>query len=412
MAKIMQINITCGRGSTGDIAARLYYASEREGYEARFAYASFEPTIPSAFRIENKLQHYLRRGLNKYIGKKQMHSTPGTKRLIRYIKREKPDLIHVHNVQQNSVNYKVLFDFLKKSGIPIVFTLHDCWSFTGGCYHFFKRGCEKYTDGCRGECVVDRDDITRTVEKAYAYKKDSIGGNGNIRPVCVSEWLRSVAARSYMGSMKHPPTVIHNGIDTGVFYPRVTDIRKRLNISDGCFVVLGVASYWNNDKGLHYFEKLSEQLSGDVKIILVGRGLEEAQERNNNFICISSTESREELAEVYSCADVFANLSLEETFGLTTAEALACGTPAIVFNTTASPEVIDGNTGESVCYQNDEQKDLKSIITAIENIKKNKKCSYTEACVARIKEHFTTEKMAESYISLYRSILGECDEYS
>ena len=135
MGKIMQINLTCGVGSTGRLAMMLHDESINKGYESRFAYSTFKPILSSAFKIETRFQNYMRRGLNKYIGKKQIHSTPGTNRLIRYIEKENPNLIHIHNIHLNSVNYIILFEYLNKKQIPIVYTLHDCWSFTGGCYH-------------------------------------------------------------------------------------------------------------------------------------------------------------------------------------------------------------------------------------------------------------------------------------
>ncbi len=409
MAKIMQINITCGKGSTGSIAVRLYHAAEQAGFEARFAYASFKPTLPSAFRIENMLQHYYRRGMNKYFGKRQCHSTPGTKRLIRYIRREKPDLIHVHNVQQNSLNYILFFKFLQESGIPVVFTLHDCWSFTGGCYHFFKSRCEKYIQGLCGSCTEALDDISITAGAALANKQKWIGGNAQIHMVCVSQWLQTVAAKSYMGSMRHPPVVIYNGVDTQLFCPRVSDIRQQYNIGEHEYVILGVASYWNADKGIHYFEKLSQLMPEACKFILVGHGLEQSGEQYPRLICIPSTQSSQMLAELYSCADVFVNPSIMETFGLTTAEALACGTPAVVFQATACPEVLGQGTGICVAFQNDFEQDLKAIQEAILQIRKNGKNAYTKACVSHIGKFFSIENMTEAYLSLYRSILSESE---
>ena len=173
MEKILQINITCGRGSTGKLAQALYEASMREGYEASFAYSAYTPTLQEAFSIETKWQNYLRRGLNRFFGRKQCHSNPGTKRLIRYIKKENPDLIHLHNVQQNSVNYHMLFSFLQQENIPVVYTLHDCWAFTGGCFHFTKRNCLGYETGCM-QCPMGEhpDDVTRPAASSYECKRN------------------------------------------------------------------------------------------------------------------------------------------------------------------------------------------------------------------------------------------------
>lgn len=396
----MQINITCGRGSTGKLAEALYTKSISEGYEARFAYSAYEPSLKDAFRIENKLQNYLRRGLNKYFGRRQSHSTPGTKRLIKFIKKENPDLIHVHNVQQNAVNYIKFFEFLKNSGIKTVYTLHDCWAFTGGCFHFTKRGCNGYKTDC-SECplVEHPDDFSISSPTAYNFKKELIGKNKKIYVTCVSNWLKNEANSSYMGEMKHPPITIYNGINLDVFSPRKSEIREKLNIAEDAFVILSTASFWNNDKGLDVFLKLSEKLPEKCVIVLAGSQLEKV--KCKNIITVDKTESQIELAELYSAADVFVNASIEETFGLTTAEALACGTPAIVFNSTACPEIVDEKTGIVI------EKDLEQLINAIKIVIEKGKAFYSENCVNRVKSLFDEKIMTDNYIELYRGILND-----
>lgn len=396
--KILQINITCGRGSTGKLSQALYKATQKEGYEARFAYSAYTPTLEHAFSIETKLQNYLRRGLNRFFGRKQSHSTPGTKRLIRYIKKEKPDLIHLHNVQQNSVNYHKLFSFLKETEIPVVFTLHDCWAFTGGCFHFTEIGCQGYQTGCKNCPLPEHpDDITCLAESAYGEKKKLVGGNCRLYPICVSNWLRDCARASYMGQMRHIPQTIYNGIDTGLFSPKKSNIREELHIDEAAFVVLGVASFWTEEKGLSVFKELRAGLSADTVIVLVGQGAEQVQDQG--IICIPRTENQEQLAQLYSTADVFINSSLEETFGLTTAEAMACGTPAIVFDSTACPEIVDENTGIVI------QPKADMLLEAIEKIKENGKEKYHVHCVERARACFGEKRMTEEYLALYRSLL-------
>lgn len=406
MKKIMQINITCGRGSTGRISESLYYATQKQGNNSIFAYSAYIPTVKNVFKIENRLQNVLRRALNKYVGRRQKHSTPGTKRLIRYIKREKPALIHLHNVQQNSVNYELLFKFLKASNIPIVYTLHDCWSFTGGCYHFTQVGCDQYQTGC-GNCPQKSvlDDALRKANDAYKIKADLIGKNENIHPVCVSKWLCYVAKESYMGKMKNVPQVIYNGIDTTVFYPRDVDRFSKLGIEKDEFVVLGVASFWTEEKGMSLFLKIAKRLDFKCRVILIGGGLEQIKsESDEKIICVERTESVLELADYYSLADVFINTSIEETFGLTTAEALACGTPAIVFNSTACPEIVDEKTGICVDYN---QVEIDNVVEAIHRIRENGKKHYTKECINRVNALFTKERMIEKYLALYEEILSE-----
>ncbi len=397
--KIMQINITCGRGSTGKLAQALYEASIFEGYEARFAYSALTPTLQEAFPIETKLQNYLRRGLNRYLGRKQTHSNPGTKRLIRYIKREKPDLIHLHNVQQNSVNYHLLFRFLKEAGIPVVYTLHDCFPITGGCFYFTELGCTGYQSGC-GSCPIpsELDDMACSAAKGYKSKKTLMGGNDNAYPVCVSQWLRDCAMQSYMGQMNHPPTTIYNGINTGFFYPRKSDIRKKCGIPENHFVILSVAYVWDARKNPSLFLELGKKVPEDTTIVLIGQGLDAVNVPN--IICIARTESQEKLAQLYSTADVFINTSMEETFGLTTAEAMACGTPAIVFNSTACPEIVDEQTGIVAEHSAD------GLLQAALKIREKGKGAYRDACVKRVKDNFDEKRMVEEYLALYRRILN------
>ena len=400
--KVMQINITCGVGSTGRLSEMLYYATIKKGWKARFAYSMYHPTIKAAFSIENKIENGCRRLLNKVFGKKQKHSNIGTRKLIRYIKSEKPDIIHLHNIQHNFVNYYKLFQFLKEINTPVVYTLHDCWPFTGGCYHFSKIGCNKYEESC-SNCPKKRafDDVTISPNKSHNIKETFIGGNDNMYPVCVSKWLCSVATKSYMGKMKHLPQVVYNGIDTQTFMPKQVNRLEKVGVDEKTFVILGVASFWNDDKGLLIFKELANKLDFPVKIILIGGGLENLQNLNlEKIICVSRTESVEELAEYYSLADVFINTSIEETFGLTTAEALACGTPAIVFNFTACPEVIDEDTGVCVPHQ------MEALIEGIEQIREKGKAYYTEHCRERVLKLFSKEKMVDEYLKLYEDLLN------
>lgn len=404
MKKIMQINITCGKGSTGRLSLALYNASIHAGYDAKFAYSAYTPSLETAFNIETKFQNYIRRGMNKFWGRRIRHSRPGTKRLIRFIEQEKPDLIHLHNVQQNSIDYPVLFEYLKRTQIPIVYTLHDCWAFTGGCYHFTVRGCSQYQTGCKN-CfpLINRDDMSINPKDAYAIKENWIGGNDNLYPITVSKWLCECASSSYMGKMKHIPRTIYNGIDTNVFYPRNRKwIRSKLDIEDDQVMVLGVANFWEEGKGTQLFLKLRECLDESIKIVLIGSNSDKVKQKNVKIIAVPKIENTDELAGYYSAADIFVNASIEETFGLTTAEALACGTPAIVFDSTACPEVVDQKTGIVV-----EKFTAESVAEAIRMILLNNKEKYSDNCVNRAKQMFSEANMIDEYIKLYQLLLDD-----
>lgn len=398
--KIMQINVTCGNGSTGKLALALYEASVSEGYEGAFAYGEMKPALANAFRIETMVQNAIRRGKNRFFGRMQRHSFPGTKRLLRYIKREKPDLIHLHNIHHNILHYGELFAFLKKEKIPTVFTLHDCWGFTGWCYHFVSRDCQGYKTGCQNcQRANARDDVKALPQEAYKSKKRFLGGNDNVHPVCVSHWLRDRAAESYMGQMKHEPVTIYNGINTELFSPKAEDARAAFGIPEDAFVILSVASFWNEGKGLSLLLELAQNLPENMVLVLGGQGLE--QVKSPNVICFNRTESQEQLASLYSTADVFINASIEETFGLTTAEAMACGTPAIVFDSTACPEIVDEHTGIVAEHS------VQGLLQAVLQIRQKGKAAYGASCVKRVKENFDEKRMVQEYLALYRSILNE-----
>jgi glycosyltransferase involved in cell wall biosynthesis len=202
-----------------------------------------------------------------------------------------------------------------------------------------------------------------------------------------------------MGEMKHPPVTIYNGINTALFNPRENSIRKELGIPENSFVIFSAAYVWDARKNPELFLQLSKKLVEDVTIVLVGQGLENVNAPN--IIRLNRTESQDELARLYSAADVFINASMEETFGLTTAEALACGTPAIVFNSTACPEIVDEHTGIVAEHTVD------GLLKAVQQIREKGKEAYRDACVKRVKEHFDETRMVNEYLALYRRILNE-----
>lgn len=400
MKKIMQINITCGVGSTGKLAEALYKAAIYEGYESRFAYSAFAPTIPDAFRIETTFQNYLRRGENKYFGKSQRHSLPGTRRLIHYIEQEKPDLIHIHNIQQNAVSYPVFFEYLNKVEIPIVYTLHDCWSFTGGCYHFILNHCDGYKNGCIDcQYTQDNDDKKITSAEALQIKKQLLLSIDNINFVCVSQWLKNLAEQSFLKEAKL--LTIYNGIDTKLF--TLVDVnRTELLGTDAEYIVLGVAGYWNEKrKGGDTFVEIAKKIYPEGRVVLVGSEADQISRRfPNGIIGIDRINDAAELAKYYSMADVFVNASREETFGLTTAEAMACGTPSIVFKASACSEIVDEDTGVLV-----ETNDISEIEGAITKIVSKGKKFYKQNCRSRAVNRFDTAVMENAYMNLYRSVI-------
>lgn len=396
--KVLQINITCQYGSTGRIVEELHNFLLENNFSSFIAYSAFSSNLKDSFKIESKFENYIRRAFNRYFGRRYLHSTLGTLRLIKNIKKLHPDLIHLHNIQQNSVHYPMLLKFLKKYGVPVVYTLHDCWAFTGGCYHFTEIGCEGYKYGCLN-CKINkkqRDLSTNNTGRIYEIKKKALHDIDNLQIVCVSEWLKTCTEQSFMKDL--PQTVIYNGIDTDIFKPEDSNIREKLGITYEEFVILGVVNHWNNKKGLELFAQLAEILQPPYKIVMVGISDKDCPP---NVIAVNRTDNLQELVRIYSCCDVFLNASKEESFGLAAAEAMACGTPVIAYSSTACKEVVNSDTGIVLSSF-----DINELLSAIEQIKMEGKEHYREHCMNRIKNKFSKNKMLENYLAIYTKMLN------
>lgn len=397
---ILQINITCGYGSTGKIVVDLHNQLIEQGFHSRIAYAAYSSRIKESFRIETVFQNYLRRGCNRYLGRKYVHSSLGTYRLIRKIKRIHPDLIHLHNIQQNSVHFPMLLQFLSKYQVPVVYTLHDCWPFTGGCYHFTELNCDGYRMGCpNNDCKLPKEErylCNKSPEQNYDEKKRALWNIKQIRLICVSNWLKSCAMQSFMKDM--PMEVIHNGIDLNLFKPVNSNKRAEYHILEEEFIILGVANHWDNKKGLDLFLSLSNYLQPPYRIVLIGSMVD--LRNYERIITIDRTADVRELVAWYSCADVLLNGSKEETFGLVSAEAMACGTPVISYNSTACAEIMGEETG--ILLETDQYEEL---LNAILNIRKCGKRNYSNHCINHIRTNFSKEASLRKYLEVYQEML-------
>lgn len=398
---VLQINITCQYGSTGKIVEEIHNHITKNGFCSSIAYSAFESNLESSFKIENKLENYMRRALNRYMGRKYVHSSLGTLRLIRKIKQLHPDIIHLHNIQQNSIHFPMLLKFLIKYNVPVVYTLHDCWAFTGGCHHFVELECDGYQTGCF-DCKLnmkDRDNCNKTTDIIYEEKNNLLHALNKLQIICVSNWLKSCAEISFMKDL--PLQVIYNGVDTNIFKPIISNKREELQIGKDEFIILGVANNWDQRKGLNTFFELAVACEKSCRIVLVGISPKNCPP---NIIAVERTDNIFELVKFYSCADVFFNASKEETFGLAAAEAMACGTPVIAYDSTACGEVISSDTG--ILLKSFQMEDL---LTAIDNVRKMGKETYSEKCINRINYLFSNEEMLQQYLNLYEQLMSKPD---
>lgn len=400
--KVYQVNVVCGSGSTGKIVTDLTHMIKEYGGESRIAYGrGTSPEGIDAIKVSSKLDLYVHAMLTRITDKHGLYSQKSTRRLIKDIQEYEPDIIHLHNIHGYYMNYEILFRFLKEYNRPIVWTLHDCWTFTGHCAHFDYVKCDKWKSGCY-KCPqkkrYPKSNLFDNSKSNFLKKKELFNLPNSITIVTVSEWLKGVTEKGIL--KKYPILKISNGIDLKIFKPTENDIKKKYHLENKK-IVLGVASIWEEYKGIQTFFELAKQLPENYQVVMIGLNDKQMKEKPKEILGIPRTANQKELVEWYSSAEVYVNTSVEETMGLTTVEAMACGTPAIVMNTTASPELLEENCGMIVEPDNLEM--LKCAVIALDKTKQ-----ISEYCTSRAKE-FEKEKQYKEYIDLYRKILYELE---
>lgn len=400
MPILLQINVTANWDSTGKIAEEVGQEAIARGWESHIAYGRhIHNSTSKLYRIGNDIGIYCHVLQTRLFDQHGFGSKKATKDLVKHIERIKPDIIHLHNIHGYYLNYPVLFEYLSQKKVPVVWTLHDCWPFTGHCAHYDSVKCGRWKSGCF-DCP-QRESYPASLlldnsAKNYEEKKRCFNSIKNLMLVTVSEWLAGEVKKSFLQDKEI--RVIHNGIDIEVFKPLSID-KGRFDLKDK-FVILGVASRWTGKKGLADFIRLRDLLSEEFEIILIGLNKKQISALPKGIRGIQRTTNVAELVKYYSLADVYINASVEETLGMTTIESLACGTPAIVYDATACPEVITQGCGFVVAPH-----DLNKLMGAIDHVRKVGKSSYTNACRERAKKEFNKKDRYADYISLYQELL-------
>lgn len=398
---LLQINVTCNWGSTGYIAEEIGKLALQEGWRSIIAFGrNVNESQSEAIRIGNSWSVIWHGLITRIFDRHGFSSTYATKQFIKKIDKIKPNLVHLHNIHGYYINIELLFDYLKRNNIPVVWTLHDCWLMTGHCAYFDYIGCDKWKDGCfdcpqkknyPASILLDRS------KRNYADKKRLFTSLSSLAIVPASKWLGRLVDESFL--KKWPHQVIYNGVDLDNFCPRKSSLRSEYNLQDK-FIILGVASIWDKRKGLNDFIKLSKIIDNDVQIVLIGVSDKDIKRLPSSIIGIKRTNSIEELAMWYSAADLFVNPTYEDNFPTTNLEALACGTPVVTYKTGGSVEAIDDSTGFII-----KQGDIIGINDIISNVKGKGKFFYQETCVARAKSYYNKTERYKEYIELYNEIL-------
>lgn len=396
MPKLLQINVSCNHGSTGRIAEQIGIMLQEKGWDVYLAHGAryVNKSQLKTYKTQDIKGEYLHAIKSLLFDADGLGSSKPTKRLVEYIKNIKPDLIQIHNLHGYYINYRILFDYLNKTNIPIVITLHDCWLFTGHCTHFITAKCNKWTHECKNCPQINSVPKSLFLDRSrrnYQLKKEYIAKNENIHMVCVSKWMEELLHKSIYKDK--PIHLIYNGIDTEVFYP--ID-KERGNV----YKILGVSNPWTKEKGLYDFYKLRAILPVDkYEITLVGLDKKQANRLPKGINGILKTNNTKELAELYSISDVFINLTYADTFPTTNLESLSCGTPIITYKTGGSPESINEKTGIVI-----EQGNIDSLVKAIEKIKESPLSA--KDCRDRAIKLFDKNKRFSDYIDLYYSLIS------
>lgn len=402
--RILQINhVYKNGGSTGRIVYDLKNIIEAEKDEAYVAFGyEYKRTNDShTYKIETIPELKVNILKTRIFAEHGFYNTVETKRLIKWINGIKPDVIHLHNIHGHYINIAILFDYIKENNIPVVWTLHDCWPFTGWCAYFDFVQCRKWITGC-SECPSKHDYpyswfLDRSKEN-YKRKKECFLGVKNLTVVTPSNWLACLVKQSFL--KEYPVKVINNGIDITTFHPVESDFRERYKIFDRK-IILAVSMGLEKRKGIKYIFNLADMID-DKKavVVIVGVGKEQMGSVPSNIICIEKTSNVHELAEAYSAADVFINPTLEDNFPTTNLEAMACGTPVVTFDTGGSPESVREKCGRIV-----EKGNMEEFYSAVMNTLDNK--SYSDTCIQNVAENYEKKKCFNKYIELYRQILKQ-----
>ena len=389
--KLIQINITCGSGSTGKICVAVSKLLTTRGIENYIFYTSGDTDYPLGRKYMASREVKFQAFQSRIFGNYGANSVRATKKLISMLDEIQPDVVHLHNLHGHNCNLQMLFRYLKGKKIKVYWTFHDCWAFTGYCPYYDIAGCDKWKTEC-GNCPQRKKYSWFFDRSRYLFrKKKELYADMDLTIVTPSQWLADQVKQSFLH--KANVKVIYNGIDLEVFQPRESDFREKYGCQDK-FIVLGVAFDWGIRKGLDVFIELAKRLDDRFQIVLVGTNKNVDRLLPENIISIHRTQDQTELAEIYTAADVFVNPTREDNFPTTHLEALACGTPVVTFNVGGSPEAIDESCGCVVSLNN-----LSVLEEKIYYICKNV-CYLQENCVHRARIFMESEKYKE-YLELY-----------
>lgn len=395
--KVLMINSVCGIGSTGRICTDLADKLTEEGHLCKIAYGRYcapEKYQKYAVRIGTEAGVRWNGAKARLFDNEGFNAKKATIKFLEWVKEFDPDIIHLHNLHGYYLNVELLFDYIKKSGKKVIWTLHDCWAFTGHCAYFTMSNCEKWEEKC--DCCGSKGDYPKAYSdcsnKNYARKKAAFTGVKDMTIVTPSNWLADLVGQSFLKD--YPVKVIKNGINLDIFQPIDSDFRARYHLEEKK-VVLGVAAIWDKRKGFDDFLSLAKRADDSYRFVMLGVNKKQLKILPKNVIGIEHINCVEELAKIYTAADAFVNPTREDNYPTVNMESIACGTPVITFKTGGSPECIDETTGVVV-----DCGDIDAMQSEIERVCEEKPFSKAE-CIKRA-QGFDKNVCFSDYLEMYK----------
>lgn len=400
---IVEIN-SVNRGSTGNIMYDIAEVAKRNNHKVLVCYPKSRGNMfkyrDGDYLVGNRFFRNIGRFMSSHFKAEHYIHVCSTIMLILRLKKFHPNVIHIHNIHDSFINIPLFLYYVKHANIPVVWTLHDCWLYTGHCPYYIETGCYKWQSECMNCRYYNQYPGSSYDDSNYKYvlKRRLLIGLGNkLSLVPVSAWLANEVNNSFLKDVHRQ--VISNGIDMDIFKPREDiNVKQKYGIPDGR-IFLAAATSWDNRKGLSDYCKLSEKLTDDEYLVLVGIDNMKAKDLPNGIIGIERTDDKEDMAKLYSLADVVLSLSYSETFGMTIIEANACGTPVVVYDNTAQPELISNDNGLVV-----KTGDVCAVYEAIKKICRENRGIWKIKCREKVYEKYNKDNTYHSYLNLFKSV--------
>lgn len=395
--KVLQINAVYGFKSTGIIVKDIGNTLINHGDEAYFAYQTSNQDVKNGCQVGNKLGWKWHALYARIFGKQAYASKRATRKLVKWIDEISPDVVHFHNLHSNYIHLNMLCDYLAKKEIPIVITMHDCWYFTGKCSHYAAVKCDKWQTTC-GKCPLNKSEqpslFLDSTAKVLQDKTKRLLKLKNLTLVGCSEWIANEARKSKLQAANIQ--VVYNGVDTSIFTPHDSEVRKELRIENN-FVILGMADKWYAKQNREIVEKLISSQDETTKIVIVGCKDEQKAyfAKFKDVIPLGYIENRNQLADIYAAADVFVNLTRADTLPTVNMESICCGTPVITFDCCGSPELVADDCGYIV-----REGDCDALLSKIEEVRR----SALSFDVMEQQKRFDKNECYKKYLDIYKSV--------